>query len=228
MKRLLTCFAGLLALTTSSCALASLLTVTPKTLIDQTVNCPTDENLKAEGFKVLSTQTWSQGVIVLYTALCPTDDSKTAMRPVFGHKVVKRNGTIWQVSGSGSYRTANESAPSEELVEYGIGRSSNQRSGSAPSQKAPSQKEEPYIILYGRVLKPSVVAVEATFDNGKIVRDESSNGVFALLAAGASGVCEVRVLGADNQILRQEDLAMPKQRTRSEPIIRCLPMSHQL
>jgi len=224
MKRLLTCVIGLLAFTTSSCALASLLTATPKDLIDQTVSCPTDETAKAEGFKVLSTQTWSQGVIVLYSARCPINAGKSMMRPMFGHKVVKRTGTTWQVSGGSSYGTANESVPSEQLVEYGISRSSNQHRMSGSSQP----EEPPYTILYGRVLKPKVVAVEATFDNGKTMRDESSNGVFALLSAGATGICELRLLGADNQILRQDDLAVPKHFAQTGQTIQCLPISHQL
>jgi hypothetical protein len=227
MKRLLTCVIGLLAFTTSSCALASLLTATPKDLIDQTVSCPIDEKAKAEGFKVLSTQPWSQGVIVLYSAFCPTDKAKTAMHPVFGHKVVRRTGATWQVSGSGSYGTENESVPSEQLVEYDISRSLNQHSANISSQN------EPYTILYGRVLKPKVLAVEVTFNNGKTMRDESSNGVFALLSAGATGVCELRLLGADNQLLRQEDLTVPKQlaqmgRNKTGRAIHCLPMSQQL
>ncbi len=222
MKRLLLCVTGLLALTTSSCALTSLLTVTPKNLIDQTVNCPTDGKAKAERFKVLSTQAWSQGVIVLYSAFCPAANAKTPTLQIFGHKVVQRNGMAWQVSGSGSYGTEKGAAPPpEQLVEYGIGRSPSQADGNAPSS-------QPYTILYGRVLKPKVVAVEATFDNGKILRDESSNGVFALLSAGATGLCELRVLGADNQILRQEDLAVPKSITRNGQANRCLPMLHQL
>jgi hypothetical protein len=222
MKRLLTCFIGLFALTTSSCALASFLTIAPKDLIDQTVSCPTGEQTKAQGLKVLSTQAWSQGVIILYSALCPLESSsdKATMQPVFGHKVVKRNGSTWQVSGGGSYGTEPGSASSEQLVEYGISRSSNTNSS--------SQASEHYTILYGRVLQPKVAAVEATFDNGQILRGRSSNGVFALLAAGATGLCELRILGADNQILKQEDLAVPKQFAAKGQAALCLPMSHQL
>ena len=206
-------------------------------LIDQTVSCPTGGKAKAERFKVLSTQSWAQGVIVLYSALCPTNDAKTPTLQIFGHKVVKRSGMAWQVSGSGSYGTHKEDTPSEQLVEYGISRSFRQPNTSQPntkdtsSQEEPyttSSQEEPYTILYGRVLTPKVVAVEATFNNGKVIRDESSNGVFALLSAGATGICELRILGADNQILRQEDLAVPKYLTRSKLATRCLPLSHQL
>ncbi|XGV95599.1 MAG: hypothetical protein ACAF41_23005 [Leptolyngbya sp. BL-A-14] len=222
MKRLLTCFIGLFALTTSSCALASFLTIAPKDLLDQAVSCPTGEQTKAQELKVLSTQAWSQGVIILYSALCPLESSsdKATMQPIFGHKVVKRNGSTWQVSGGGSYGAESGSAPSEQLVEYGISRSSNTNSS--------SRAGEHYTILYGRVLQPKVAAVEATFDNGQILRGRSSNGVFALLAAGATGICELRILGADNQILKQEDLAVPKQVASKGQAALCLPMSHQL
>lgn len=222
MKRLLTCSIGLLALATSSCALASFLSIAPKDLLDQTVSCPTGDQAKAEGFKVLSTQTWSQGVVVLYSALCPVrnDRANVTMQPVFGHKVVKRNGSTWQVSGSGSYGTEAGTVPSQQLVEYGISRSLN--------AKASTQPGERYTILYGRVLQPKVAAVEATFDNGKILRGRSSNGVFAILSAGATGVCELRVLGADNQILQQEDFVIPRQFAQMVRSTQCLPLSHQL
>lgn len=222
MKRLLISFIGLFALTTSGCALASFLTTAPQDLIDPTVSCPTGEQTKAQGFKVLSTQVWSQGVIVLYSALCPlgSRSDKATMQPVFGHRVVKRNGSTWQVSGGGSYNTEPDSASSEQLVEYGISRSSNTNSSSSAGDR--------YTILYGRVLQPKVAAVEATFDNGKILRGRSSNGVFALIAAGASGICEFRILGTDNQILKQEDLAVPKLLASKGQATLCLPMSHQL
>ena len=223
MKRLLTLFTGLLALTTSSCALVSLLPIMPQRLIEQTVNCPIGGNAKAERFKVLDTQAWSQGVIVLYSALCPAGNAKAPTLQIFGHKIVKRNGIVWQVSGSGSYGTAKADAPSQQLVEYDISRSSSQS-----HNQNTSTNEEPYTILYGRVLTSKVVAIEASFNNGKTVRDTSRNGVFALLSAGATGICELRVLGADDQILRQEDLEAPTYLTRSKRATQCLPMSHQL
>jgi hypothetical protein len=219
MKRLLISALGLVALTTSGCALSSFLTVAPKSVVERTVSCPTKAKPKAERLKVLSTQPLSQGVIVLYSAFCPTNDGA---QQVFGHKVVRRNGMTWHVSGSGSYGAENEPAPSARLVEYGISHALTQR----PTTTA-AQNEEPYTLLYGRALKPQVVAVEATFNNGKTVRDESRNGVFALFSAGATGVCELRVLGADNQILRREDFVVRKPFSLSKRATQCLP-SQQL
>ncbi|HEY9894819.1 MAG TPA: hypothetical protein V6D34_05295 [Candidatus Sericytochromatia bacterium] len=219
MKRLLIRFVGLVALTTSGCALSSFLTITPKSVVEQTVSCPTNAKPKAERFQVLSTQRSAQGVIVLYSAFCPTSDGA---QQVFGHKVVKRNGMTWQVSGSGSYGAENESAPSARLVEYGISHASTQH----PTNTA-AKNEEPYTLLYGRALKPQVVAVEATFNNGKTIRDVSRNGVFALFSAGATGICELRVLGADSQILRREDFVVRKPFSQYRRSTQCLP-SQQL
>jgi hypothetical protein len=82
--------------------------------------------------------------------------------------------------------------------------------------------------LYGQVLKPKVAVVEATFNDGQILRDRSNNGVFALMALGATGVCEVRILGTDNQILRQEDPGISVKFSKDGRAQRCLPVSHQL
>jgi hypothetical protein len=214
MKRLLIGLIGLVALTTSSCALSMLATALPKDLIYQKVDCPTDGKVKAENLQVVSTQKWAQGIVVLYSALCPGRSQKAPMLTIFGHKVVKRNGISWQISGGDSYGTKDPGGASDQLVEYGISKSTTQGNR--------------YTVLYGQVLKPKVAAVEATFNNGKILRDWSNNGAFVLVAPGATGVCELRLLGSDNQILRQEDLAMPKQFAREGQAQQCLPVSHQL
>ena len=216
MKRWLIGVAGLLALTTSSCAV-SWFNATPKEVIQQAVVCSTDSSTKAQNVQVISTHRWSQGVIVLYSALCP-DGRKSSLKSVFGHKVVKRSGINWQVSGSDNYGTEDTiytlSKPSEQLVEYGISQSLNQR--------------DRYTILYGRALKKRVVAIEATFDNGKILRSENVNGVFALISPSATGICELRIFGADNQILRQEDLAALRKFLKKPSPSQCLPTSHTL
>ncbi|MGA7937425.1 MAG: hypothetical protein WCA35_27995 [Kovacikia sp.] len=214
MKRLLIGLTGLVALTTSSFALSILAAAMPKDLIYQKVDCPTDSKVKAEDFQVVSTQKWAQGVVVLYRALCPGKDQKSPMQTIFGHKVVKRNGISWQVSGGANYETRDSEEASGQLVEYGISSSMG--------------KSDRYTILYGQILKPKVAAVEVTFNNGKILRDWSSNGAFVLIAPGATGVCELRLLGADNQILRQEDLAVPKPFAKEGRVQQCLPVSHQL
>lgn len=215
MKRLLIGITGLIGLTTSSCALSILATALPKDLIQQSAFCSTDGKVRAEDFQVLSTQRWSNGVIVLFSGLCPGDDRKAAMKRIFGHKVVKRSGIGWQVSGSDSYSPKALQTRPETLIDYNISRSEKQQG-------------DRYTILYGQVLKPKVAVVEATFNDGQILRDRSSNGVFALMALGATGVCEVRILGTDNQILRQEDPGISVKFSKDGRAQRCLPVSHQL
>lgn len=217
MKRLLTCLIGLVALTTSSCAL-SLLAALPEEAIYQSVNCPTRENTRAKSFQVLSTEKWSEGIVVLFKALCPAPDQSSSLQPVFGHKVVRRQGMNWQVSGTGSYGTdasIRSKTTKQNLIEYGISQS-------------PDQSADRYTILYGRVLKPKVAVVEATFDNGKVVRDRPSNGVFALISIGATSICELRVMGPDNQILQQIDLLVPREISRSGRSFQCLPETKHL
>jgi hypothetical protein len=48
------------------------------------------------------------------------------------------------------------------------------------------------------------------------------------MALGATGVCEVRILGTDNQILRQEDPGISVKFSKDGRAQRCLPVSHQL
>lgn len=224
-KRLLTCLIGLVGLTATGYTVygytASVFSSAPTDVIRQGVPCSTDGSAKAESVQVISTHQWSKGVVVLYSALCPASGKRqNSLQRVFGHKVVKQDGMKWQVSGSDSYGTEalpkpSEKQPSEKLVNYGISRSTKQGG-------------DRYAILYGQVISPKVSAVEVTFDNGQILRDESSNGVFALVSPGATGVCELRVFGTDNQILQQEDLAIPKQFARENQTHQCLPVTHQL
>ncbi len=220
MKRLLIGITGFVGLTTSSCALSLLATAIPKDLIQQSVVCPTDGNFQAENVQVVGTQRWTQGIVVLYSAVCPSDARKTSMQRVFGHKLMKRHGISWQVSGSDSYSLKSTPAKPDRLVDYRI-------------SKSVKQGSDRYIVLYGQALKPKVAMVEATFDNGQIVRDRSVNGAFALIGPGAAGVCEVRILGADHQILQQDDLVIPKQfKTKpsqmDKPMPQCLPVTHRL
>lgn len=216
MKRLLAGLLGFTALTIVGGAISgyaiAVLSAPHKELIYQKISCPGERRAKTEDLKVLSTHKWSQGVVVLYSATCPAEAKESKQR-VFGHRVFKQTGMNWSVSGTSSYAIETSPTASQRLVDYGMSKSS---------------QGEPYTVLYGQVLSPRVTAIEATFDNGKVLRDVSTNGVFAIVAAQASAVCEVRVLGSDNQILRQEDLVMPNSLTGIKKVNQCLPVSHQL
>jgi hypothetical protein len=148
-------------------------------------------------------------VIVLYSALC-AEDAKGKLQRVLGHQVVKRDGMNWQVSSSDSYSISNPKQASERLIEYGI-------------SQAKETNGDRYTILYGQFLTPKVSTIEATFDNGQVLRDDGKSKAFALISGGAASVCELRILGPDNQLLRRENLsrpdslAVPKRLVNNEP-----------
>lgn len=233
MKRLLTCSAGLIMVSTSGCVYAWL-TDPPTRVIHQHVACPTTGQKVAHGLQVLGTHRWAKGVIVLYSAMCPTNDGKASTQRVFGHQVVKRDGMGWQVSSGGSFGMGNspkmtepkmtEPKTAEQLIDYGISRSKPEES-------------DRYLILYGQILNSKVAAVEATFNNGQVLRDSGRDGAFALVAPNATEICELRVLGTNNQILRKDELVKPKPNSPNLPsrliqndsaTFRCLPDAQRL
>ncbi|MDX2240498.1 MAG: hypothetical protein NW224_07435 [Leptolyngbyaceae cyanobacterium bins.302] len=175
----------------------ALLENTPDQVIHQNVSCPNTGSANVQEFQVLGTYRWAKGVIVLYSALCTTQHPKGGMQRVFGHQVVKREGMNWQISSSDSYSVKRNPHSPEKLIEYGI-------------SQAVEKSGDRYTILYGQFLTPKVGTVEATFDNGQVIRADGKGKGFALISAGAANVCELRVLGPDDQLLRREDLSQPK------------------
>lgn len=221
MKRSQIFLIGLISLAVSSGSYA-LLKLTPDQVIHQNVSCPTAGATDARDVQVLGTHRWAKGVIVLYSALC-AQDTQGKLQRVFGHQVVKQNGMNWQVSSSDSYRISNPKRPSERLIEYGI-------------SQAKETGGDRYTILYGQFLATKVAAVEVTFDNGEVLRDDGTSKAFALISSGAASVCELRVLGSENQVLRRENLSRPNPLELPKRLIsdrkqlgsRCLPVSNRL
>jgi hypothetical protein len=80
-------------------------------------------------------------------------------------------------------------APAAELIEYAIG--------------GGLERNADYALVFGRILDPQVVAVEATFDDKQTLRGEPAEKNFAIVAPGAGAVCELRVLGSDDQLFKQ-------------------------
>jgi hypothetical protein len=220
MKRLLILVVGWVAVSTTGCAISLLavmprISSLPRQWVSQHAVCPLQSSTRLQNPQILGTHRWAGGFIVLYSGLCPDNQNATGFRQVFGHQIVKQDGINWIVSGSDSFQVENQPKKAKRLVDYRISRSVY-------------QGRDRFTIVYGQVLKPTVATIEATFDNGTILRDFGQDGVFALLAPGATGVCEVRMLGSDNQILQQVDLAPPQNLMQNSPPHQCLPVSHQL
>ncbi|MBD1897261.1 hypothetical protein [Coleofasciculus sp. FACHB-129] len=191
MRRLILPLIGLLALFASSCS-SERVAATPEQVIRQNNLCPSPTT-QAQDFRVLGTRQWSQGVVVLYSAICPSSDRQQASPQILGHSVLVRKESGWEQIGNDSaeFFLDRPPLPPEQLVWYGSGNYSNDKTG------------ETYALTYGKVLSPEVAAVEITFDNGKILRDEATNGVFVLISPGANHSCQMRVLGKDGKILRR-------------------------
>lgn len=192
-RSLVASLVALLGLITSGYALSVLTQTPPKDVLQQKLSCsPTGEKVTKQ-VEVLDTVQWSEGAVVLYKTFCPTKNGQNKMQQVFGYQLAKRSGMSWHVSGAGSYDSANSTSESERLVEYGLGQSERSYG-------------DRYMVVYGQTFSPKVAAIEATFDNGKLVHAKARNGVFALVAPGADRICELRVIGNYQQILRRDDL----------------------
>lgn len=198
---------GLATLVAAGSALACL-ALAPVSVVRQTVHCP-KAGSPVQGFQLLSTHAWAQGIVVLYRAACPSRSGAT-LQPVFGYQVVRRQGATWQVISSDSYKPKRASRSRRALIEYGI---------SQPSQ----HQRDRYTILYGQTKTPKVAAIEATLDTGQVLRNTVTEGGFALIAAGAKSICEIRILGRNNQILQQETLY-----PLSQPLVPTRLISHSV
>jgi hypothetical protein len=157
--------------------------------------CP--QNTDAEDFHILSTRKWSARKIVVYRVNCRSENIiPIKNRNLLGHQVVVRKGISWQAAGSGDHLEVLPQLPGE-LVQYGIGYNKKNAGG------------DRHAVIYGEILTPKVAAVEATFDNGKTLRDEGKDGILTMALPDAVEVREVRVLGADSQVLQRDSTSPP-------------------
>lgn len=163
--------------------------------------CP--EKSVPENLQVLGSRKNRDRAIVLYAALCREPHTTTQSTNYLGKAVFIHKGLTWQlVESDGTERSLQATPPSPlELVDFSL--------GSVELQQSDRVK-----ILYGYILSPKVVAVEATLGSGKTIRDQSSDGVFALFVPPETPLCEVRVLGPDGQILRRDILRSVYQSAR--------------
>lgn len=200
----------------------SIVAATPEEMLRRPFSCPTALSTEAHDFQVLTVRKWAQGIVALYRGQCAAIAGKDA-KALLSYRVVKRSGMEWQLSSTGSYpsraREKSKQSSERKLIEYSVDRNS------------PKAKER-HAVFYGEVLSPNVAAVEVTFNNGKVLRDTGLDGMLLLVASGATGVCDVRVLGVDNQILQRDELAASSPLTPESAVNvegnTCQPISGQL
>ncbi|MGV0025213.1 hypothetical protein [Phormidesmis priestleyi] len=221
-RRWVGCLIGCLVLTAAGGYTFSLVAATPEEALRQTFSCPGKPSVEAKNFQVLTTRKWSKGIVAVYRGVCPDDDKPTFAnekkepKEVLGYRAMRRIGMEWYLSSSGSHQSQKSKSSktvSAKLIDYGVNRAS-------------VKGKDRHTVLYGQVLSPQVSAIEATFNNGKSLRDESPDGMFAIVATGATGVCDIRVFGYDNQILQREELISPNSPGKDGNT--CQPISGQL
>ena len=171
----------------------ALLAATPEEALRRPFSCPGQPQVEARNVQVLTTRKWSKGILAIYRGNCLTRDKQASGQQVLSYRVMKQTGVEWQLGSSSGYFIAAEKSKPVSLIDCGIGYTTGKRN-------------DRQTILYGQVLSPQVSAVEVTFNNGKSLRDESLDGLFALVAPGATGICDIRVFGYDNQILQRNEL----------------------
>lgn len=218
------CLIGLLGITTVSYTY-SLVAATPEEMLRRPFACPDQPSVAAKNFQVLSVRKWEKGIVALYRGACPTEEKRFANEPrtnesVLSYRVVKRVGAEWQAIGSGNH-WSDESRSTSKLIDYGVGKTSE--NANQPSERRAANQ---YAVFFGQVLSPMVSAIEVTFNNGKILRDSTTDGLFLLVSSGATQVCDVRVLGADNQILQRDEIDFPNSEAAQSDT--CQPISGRL
>ena len=142
----------------------------------------------ANSFTIRGMRKWWGGVVVLYNTIRAADEELPAMQ-LHGYVLVERAPGGWFARGSGAGRL---SVLPEDLVDFGRGRGIT--------------VQGEYNIFDGQVLSSEVVAVEAVLDDGQVRRDATDGQVFAFVTPASVVTCELRVLGANEQVLRSIDL----------------------
>lgn len=167
--------------------------LTPEDAVSNMRSClgPTDH------FQIRNRRPWHSGFIVLYTAVCPPNEKFDVPISVVGYAYVEPHQGDWRIRSSLARGT--ESPPPEQLVDIA-------RTGGWAANPL-----REFSIVFGQVLAPEVAAVEVTFADGMVLRDEPTNGVFTLVTDGKVDSCEMRIYGANGQLLKRRDLSPPQQ-----------------
>lgn len=190
----------------SSCVLMSffpssplgpgLLPVTPEAAAR--ANSPCGALNPLQDFRVLDTRLTPHGKLVTFTVECfPVGPGGPIPYLGYSYMQEEEDGVFWSDLGGSGH---GGEWVLEDLVSINMGYAVGET------------------IVFGYSLSPQVVAMEAVFNNGDMIHDETGNGVFTLQAPGALRACEIRVLGADGKALKTIDLSnRPGRASCSQP-----------
>ncbi len=146
----------------------------------------------AQNVQLHGTRRSPVGTVTLYSAACPSLFKKGEMQQGFGFSIRSRRrfvGHDVMRSWTDRLQLMHEvQPPGRPLVEW----------DHAPGSDSTGSS---YTIVYGKVLAPEVVAMEATFGNGRGVLDTPEASGFAIVLPDATDVCSLTALGEERQIL---------------------------
>lgn len=218
-RRWLSGLVGLICLGTVGYTV-SIVAATPEEMLRRPFSCPQSSELEVQNFRVLTVRKWERGIVALSRGQCPAEarslrTKASTLQSTLSYRVLQRQGMEWRLSSTGSSLSQNpqpKTKSPEKLIQYTVGRTD-------------PNAQERHTVFYGEVLSPTVAAVEVTFNNGKVMRDTGIDGMLLLVAPGATGICDVRALGVDRQILQRDELIPARSPLSKET---CQPISGQL
>lgn len=132
------------------------------------------------------------GAIVLYSFLTHLPGQIAPTR-LFGYQHVQHVGFKW-VARSGAANDISTSPSPGTRVCY--------------TTDVGSDTSGYYSVIYGRVLAPDVDAIEVTFSNRRIGRDQITNNVFAIFLSEATTAQNLRLYGKDGRELVELNLPL--------------------
>lgn len=148
------------------------------------------QNRPVGSFKRIGDRAWQRGVVELYEGVC---GAGSAASPLFveGYQVFERQGWQWRSIGGGSVGMETASPEPTGPISYTI--------GYAP--------DDAYVLVQGQIQSPEIATLEAQFDNAITLQDSGDQDRFAIVAAGANRLCELRGLDAQNQVIFRESIS---------------------
>ncbi|WP_035992606.1 hypothetical protein [Leptolyngbya sp. KIOST-1] len=197
MKAIVVALAGLVPWLVVGCTPNRFLS--PEDLLDPeriVSQCP--EGTTAGEVELLGSRQEQGRAIVLYRTTCAGADLDDPYQnyDLLGSSIFAWRGWQWQLQGTGSAAwNVDERSRAEAEAGY------IDLMGSTTTR---SPLHSTIQILFGRIHSPAVAAVEVVLGNGQILRDEGTNDFYAIFIPANQSPQAVRVVGQDNQILRQE------------------------
>lgn len=179
----------------------------PEDTARRSFECSPGEHGK--NFQVSGAKSSPHGVIVLYHAECPPSQAVVfgqevpiPERQVFGYSLAERRLVVWQQAKSHWTGRVEKPEPGQ-VIDFNIG------------------ADDEHAILYGRIFSQNVSTVEVILSDGRVLRDGTVDGMFALVGP-VDGMCELRALDARGKVLQRVDRShlapdAPSSRCRPRP-----------